>query len=111
MHRDDIEVLKHIQTNLNLGKVYLKKNDKCIFIIKKTEELYKLISIFDKYTLNTTKYLDYLDFKNAFILYSERKGIVTPELKDQLLSLKNRMNRSRTNFNMPTNHEIKITKY
>ena len=40
-----------------------------MFVVTKKDDMIFLISIFDKYTLNTTKYLDYLDFKKAFNLY------------------------------------------
>lgn len=72
-----------------------------------------LIKIFDKYNLNTTKYLDYLNFKNAFVLYYERekhlKVVDAEELKDQILEIKNHMNTKRTDFNM-NHHKVVITK-
>jgi len=64
------------------------------------EGLYKLISIFSHYNLNTTKYLDYLDFQKAFILYQERDinlyKLDKNQIIDQIIELKNRMNRQRT---------------
>jgi hypothetical protein len=42
----------------------------------------------DKYNLNTTKYLDYTDFKEAFNLYHSRNGVLTEELKDKIIKLK-----------------------
>lgn len=59
--------------------------------------------------MNTTKYLDYLDFKEAFNLYLHRDGVVTEELKEILLNFKNRMNTNRISFYFPSHHEIKIT--
>lgn len=110
LHRDDSDALTKIQTTLKLGRISLTKS-KCIFVVNKQEELKKLISIFDKYNLNTTKYLDYIDFKKAFFLYYERDTLVTEELKNKIIAIKNGMNRSRSNFNLPTNHEININKY
>ena len=95
LHKDDYPSLINIQTNLNLGGVSLNK-DECKFVASKKEGIYILISIFDKYPLNTSKYLDYLDFKKAFILYYKREGSVTQELKNQILILKNGMNTMRT---------------
>jgi hypothetical protein len=43
-----------------------------MFTITSSEGTSHLISIFDKYNLNTTKYLDYLNLKEAFKLYQER---------------------------------------
>jgi len=89
--------------------------DKCIFTVSDKQGVYKLISIFEKYNLNTTKYLDYLDFKKAFVLYHERdknlKVIKAEELKNKILDLKGNMNTKRSIFSMPTNHKILITKY
>lgn len=59
LHKDDIDALIRIQTNLNFGKVSLDK-DECKFVVTK-EEIKKFIFIFDRYNLNTTKYLDYID--------------------------------------------------
>lgn len=73
--------------NLNFGKVSLDKE--CKFVVTKQEEINKLICIFDRYNLNTTKYLDYIDFKKAFLIYQGRDGLVAQELKEQILALKN----------------------
>nr|YP_010119151.1 LAGLIDADG endonuclease domain-containing protein [Erysiphe necator]QQY98194.1 LAGLIDADG endonuclease domain-containing protein [Erysiphe necator] len=87
LHKDDIDALIRIQTNLNFGKVSLDK-DECKFVVTK-EEINKLIWIFDRYNLNTTNYLDYIDFKKAFLIYHGRDGLVSHELKEQILALKN----------------------
>ena len=69
-----------------------------------------LIEIFDKYNLNTTKYLDYLDFKKAFKIYQERiKTVKDEEIFNRLLNLKKGMNSNRTNWDFPTKHNITIT--
>ena len=106
LHKDDIDALIRIQTNLNFGKVSLDK-DECKFVVTKQEEINKLICIFDRYNLNTTKYLDYIDFKKAFLIYQGRDGLVAQELKEQILALKNGMNTQRSDFNMPLNHRIR----
>jgi hypothetical protein len=110
LHRDDIDVLYTIQRSLGIGTVR-RSNNECKFIVNDIESIQKLISIFDKYNLNTTKYLDFIDFKEAFNLYYSRDGIVTEKLKETILNLKNRMNTNRTNFILPSHHEIKITTY
>lgn len=79
-----------------------------MFVVTKKEDIQKLISIFSKYTLNTSKYLDFLNFKEAFNLYNTREKL-TEELIAKVLEFKNSMNTKRTNFNMPENH-IVITK-
>lgn len=60
LHKDDIGVLRYIHNKLAIGNVRLYKND-CIFNVTDREGIKLLIYIFDKYNLNTTKYLDYLE--------------------------------------------------
>jgi hypothetical protein len=109
LHIDDKNALVSMHNLLAVGRIN-ETNDECKFIVSDAEGLRKLISIFDKYKLNTTKYLDYMDFKEAFNLYHSRNGVITEELKDKLLKFKSGMNSNRINFNMPSNH-IKITTY
>jgi hypothetical protein len=109
LHIDDVEALEYIQSKLNIGMVRTYK-DECKFIVTKCEDISKLISIFDLYNLNTSKYLDYLDFKKAFYIYNDREGLLTEEFKNKLLELKDGMNTKRKNFNMPDVHRIVITK-
>lgn len=110
LHKDDLGVLKHIHSKLGVGNVRLYKND-CIFNVTNIEGIKLLISIFDKYNLNTTKHLDYLDFKQAFNLYINRDKNLRAELvKCTILELKNKMNTNRVNFNRPENSKIVITK-
>jgi len=52
----------------------LRLEQKSTFIISKQEDVNKLIAILDKYgPLNTTKYLEFLSWKKAFLLYISRK--------------------------------------
>ena len=104
LHKDDLDALNYIKSKLGLGYISSYSNSKT-YIVTKKEEIENLIYIFDKYTLNTSKYLDYLDFKKAFILYHGRKNL-TEELTAQILELKNNMNTNRSNFNMPENHIV-----
>lgn len=107
LHKDELDALNYIKSKLGVGKVYSYK-DSQIFVVTKKEDIILLISIFDNYTLNTTKYLDYLDFKKAFNIYHNREYL-TKELIAQLLKLKNSMNTKRTSFSMPESHVV-ITK-
>ena len=110
LHKDDQDVLRYISSMLGIGKVRLYKNE-CIFNVADKEGIKLLISIFDKYNLNTTKYLDYLDFNKAFNIYFNRdKNLSLESVKHEILELKNKMNTNRVNFNMPENYKIIITK-
>nr|YP_009444495.1 hypothetical protein [Kazachstania unispora]APD15118.1 hypothetical protein [Kazachstania unispora] len=101
LHIDDIQTLKTIKENLNLTKeVTLDINENlCRLRIQSKEELMLLMRIFDEFPLNTTKYLNYLDFKRAFNLYYRTK-IRTYELDKELLNIKNMMNNKRTDFDI-----------
>jgi len=109
LHIDDKNVLVSIHKRLAVGNIN-ESGEECRLVVSDKEGIIKLIRIFDKYNLNTTKYLDYLDFKEAFNLYHSRNGMLTEELKDKLIKLKSGMNSNRTSFNIPSNH-IKITTY
>jgi hypothetical protein len=120
LHKDDEGVLRYINNKLAIGNVRLYKNE-CIFNVTDREGIKLLISIFDKYNLNTTKYLDYLDFKKAFNLYIntppsfEGRGAINKNssaelVKNIVIELKNKMNTNRFNFDRPENSPIKITK-
>jgi len=109
LHIDDIEVLKYIQEKLGIGKISInREQDECKLAVSSMSDIRKLIAHFDKYKLNTTKYLDYVAFKEAHNLYFNRK-VFSTELQTKLLELKNSMNTNRTDFNLPADH-IKITK-
>ena len=97
LHKDDLNALNYIKNKLGMGSIYASK-DSQIFTISKKDDISKLISIFDNYTLNTSKYLDFLAFKKAFILYTNRENL-TDKLIAQILELKNGMNHNRSNLN------------
>jgi hypothetical protein len=80
LHKDDEEVLRYISAKLGVGGVRLYKNE-CIFSVTDKKGILLLISIFDKYNLNTSKYLDYLDFKQAFFYYINRNNNLDSETK------------------------------
>ena len=57
---------------LDVGNVHINK-DSCIYSIGKLEDLKNVVlPLLDKYTLLTTKYLDYLDFKKVLLLEKTR---------------------------------------
>ena len=87
LHKDDEEVLRYISAKLGVGGVRLYKNE-CIFSVTDKKGILLLISIFDKYNLNTSKYLDYLDFKQAFFYYINRDKNLDSETK---ITVKNKI--------------------
>lgn len=111
LHKDDEMILRLIKDKLSIGSVRIYK-DECTFIVSDKKGIALLIDIFDKYHLNTTKYLDYLDFKEAYNLYhnNNSNNLKSDGLKDLLIELKNKMNTNRINFERPENSDIIITK-
>lgn len=109
LHKDDIKALEYIRNSLGVNNKIATYGNSCKLVIGHSKDIYKLIEIFDKFKLNTTKYLDYLDFKQAFILYQEFKGGDRTALLDQILKIKNGMNANRTDFNFPSDHNIVIS--
>lgn len=117
LHLDDISTLEFIRDRLEIGNVRkFNANTMAVFSVTDSAGFYKLFSIFDKFNLKSTKYLDYLDFREAFILYNERDKNLSKEdknkLKMKIREIKNKMNTKRTLLNevMPASHKINITK-
>jgi hypothetical protein len=110
LHADDKKVLDFFCETLGLGKVYVRSNS-CSWIIGNEKELRVLLDKLDRYPMNGIKLLDYKDFKEAFFLYFDRIGSLNEDLISKILNLKEGMNNGRTEFNMPDNHQIKITDY
>jgi hypothetical protein len=68
MHKDDLPLLEFIHTTLGLGGVYTF-GDSSHFVVEKLAEIQIIISIFGNFTLNTTKYLNFIDFSKCYALY------------------------------------------
>ena len=69
MHINDRPLLVYIRNRLGLGKIFpisiesiLPEKDKLtsVWEVYSFDDVLKIINIFDKYPLNTTKQLDYL---------------------------------------------------
>lgn len=114
LHKDDVRMLKYIAQRLKVGNVVVYEGDHfASYNVFSRCELPKIISIFDKYPLNTTKNLNFISFKKGYMLYFNRKSSrVSPELCEEILNIKNQMNKLQVNFKQqPDEHEIKITPY
>jgi hypothetical protein len=125
MHKDDASMLKYVCKRLKIGHVYVYDQFASFYVSSK-EDLQKIYGIFDKSPLNTSKHLNYLDFKKAFHLYllflsrqipvlneSKREGhkVDSSRLRKQILALKDSMNKKRTCYKQPVDHRIEITPY
>jgi phosphoribosylformimino-5-aminoimidazole carboxamide ribonucleotide (ProFAR) isomerase len=102
-------MLEFIQETLGMGKVTVY-NTKVTYIINKKQDIAKLLEIFNKYPLKSTKYLNFLDFKKAFELYTNSNKI-TKDILKQIEEIKGGMNTLRTSYNLPTDKSFEITPY
>jgi len=109
LHKDDVSALEYIKSKLNIGYEIAVYGNTCRFSVALRKDIEVLISLFDRYNLNTTKYLDYLDFKKAFYLYHENDNTDKRTLIDKLVKIKNGMNKNRTDFLLPYDHQIVIS--
>jgi hypothetical protein len=118
LHIDDKPLLEFIKTELGCGSITNNKdNTACYFTVGDSSQINNiLIPIFDSFTLNTTKYLDYLSFKQALFINTmihstpSENSEIKNDYRKQILDLKNSINTKRTEFVLPLNH-IKITPY
>ena len=108
LHIDDFNVLIYIRDILGFGKAFEFKNT-CIFRVDNFEDIKKIITIFEQYTLNSTKLLNFLSFKKAFELYINSSK--TLDLVKQLEEIKSGINSKRTDYKLPVDHEYRITPY
>lgn len=104
--------MNHICATLGVGRVYLREKSKsCSFIVGNEAGIRDLLTIFDNHQFNGIKYLDYYDFKKAFLLYFDRPGVLNDDLIDKIIKIQNGLNTGRTSFIMPEDHTVKITPY
>lgn len=111
LHKDETPLLKYIAQRLGVGNLSVGKNS-VSFTVSSRGDLLKILNIFDKRSLNTSKNLNYRMFRKAYDLYFNRESIkVSMELRKEILNLKNQMNKKRIDFNQPEGHSINITRY
>lgn len=108
-HIDDIGMLHFIQDTLGMGKVFTSGNV-AQYEVYDLKNIPKIINIFTQHPLRTTKLLNFLDFKRAYELY---KGPTrsSSEVVQEIANLKEGMNTTRTNFEMPKGYQPLITPY
>jgi hypothetical protein len=108
LHKDDINVLYFIQKLLGFGEVRSFDNY-ASFTVTRLKDIAKIIDIFNRYPLQSTKWLNFQDFAKAYKLYTNHPK--NPELIKEILTIKNGMNQKRSDYTMPKDKEINITPY
>nr|ATI20566.1 endonuclease [Ophiognomonia clavigignenti-juglandacearum] len=109
-HVDDTDMLNFIHKFLGIGKVYTY-GKVSTFLVNQEKEVKNIISIFDNYPLNSTKYLNFLAFKKAFELYTTCNDKSSADIVQGVAEIRSSMNKSRFDFEMPKDKQIRITPY
>jgi len=115
LHIDDLKVLKFLQTQFNMGKVY-EYSSKAAWKIFRQGDVKALIALLSANLLSTTKRLDFEDWKLAFELYVNRssggsdnsEGIAA--VLSNITDIKSRMNKGRSS-EVSNLDNIVITEY
>ena len=111
LHIDDRKALEFIKSTLGCGRLNTERNV-LVFTISELSAIETiLIPLFEQFPLNTTKYLDFVDFKKAFFLYKNRKtsALNKEDLYSSIIKIKDSMNDKRVIFDLPVGHCITIT--
>lgn len=111
LHVDDVNVLEFIRQSLGFGGVWVGEKI-AVFKVGSLADIPKIIDIFRDRPLNTTKHLNFLDFKKAYELYTSNNNQGNKlELKQAIDNTILYMNSKRSNFSMPDNFKRRITPY
>jgi len=101
LHKDDAEVLYKIKEMLGVGNIHFHNSrNSVLFYVAKFEDIVRVIlPIFEQFPLQTTKCLDFQDFKEAVNIklnnYKKGNSLTTGDLK-KINNLKASMNSLRS---------------
>lgn len=118
LHHDDIEVLYRIKTQLGVGSVEIHRSSS-VYILRNVNSLLNiLVPTLEANKLRSTKYLDYLNFKEVLLFISSKTEASSVTLSDSekvfVLSIIRNMNKNRTDFSkytMAGDQELNIKSY
>ena len=111
LHIDDVAPLEYIKNTLQIGGISKSQKWNMVTLnIVSRKEIEIILAIFSKYNLNTTKHLNFLAFKQAFTIYTENNSKEARDRVQPVLdSIRDNMNKFRTDFSMPNNHKVLVT--
>ena len=66
LHKEDLELLKNIQSYLGVGKIHVHGKNSLQYRVDSIKDLQVIVNHFDKYPLVTAKLADFILFKKAF---------------------------------------------
>lgn len=91
-------ILLALQRYFGCGNIYIdnKKEDAYKFSVNKIDDIVNnVIPLLEKYSLLTSKNLDYLDFKKVALLMKDKQHL-NPKVKEEIVLIKNNMNSLRS---------------
>lgn len=109
LHIDDIKALHYIQSTLMIGKVYIF-GSAAQFVVTSSKDVAVIIDIFNRYPLNTTKLLNFLDFKKAYEIYTSSR-LKSQDIIDQVEKIRSGMNSLRLDYSLPASYKVRVTPY
>ena len=111
LHIDDVAPLEYIKNTLQIGRVSISpKWNMVTLTIVSRKEIEIILAIFSKYSLNSTKHLNFLAFKQAFTIYTENNSKEARDRVQPVLdSIRDSMNKLRTDFSMPKDSQVLVT--
>lgn len=91
---DDKGVLEYILSQLGVGIIRVDRNGTSVtYKVSNQKELALIVALFSKYSLNTTKHLNFLAFDKAYNLYMTNKSLIERgAIASVLKGLKDSMN-------------------
>lgn len=100
LHIDDVETLNIIKSKLKVGIVSIENSkNRCYFVVNKYEDIRNVICpIFIKYTLHTSKKLDFENFNKAVLIKDYASKYLSDTEMNEIISLKHGMNLNRVSF-------------
>jgi hypothetical protein len=114
LHRDFQPFLEWLKDSVfGQGSIFVNSLDASITIQKFNVLESRVLPIFELFNLNTKKYLDFCNWKEALLLKKQYKnGLISQSIYiEKMFFLKSQMNESRTNFLFPSHFSINITDY
>jgi LAGLIDADG endonuclease len=110
LHINDLPLLEFIKNTLKVGRIFVdSKNSKANWVVSSYKDLIQIIlPIFDSFPLNSSKYINYLLFKEV-VLMMRKKEHLTISGFQRIISIKEKMNKNYVDITMPKNHQVRIT--
>ena len=91
LHKKDLFILEAIKNFLGVGKIYVQGEVSVEYRVFSIKDLKIVLDHFDKFPLISQKYVDYLLFKEAYLLLINREHLTSEGLR-KIISIKASIN-------------------